>query len=706
MAEYLDAAGARARLRDTAPILDDAFDLLRFVAHGRQLSSLAEADAVDLAVRLHARRSEFTEYVELLDGLLREVGLYPYLFRDDLGARDLIALEAHRPIGASDLVLHRVQAEIYRAIMQGENLMVSAPTSFGKSALIDAVLASGRYVNVAIIVPTLALIDETRRRLHDLNLGYKVLTHQTQIWGQKNVLVVTQERLLDLDGLPALDFFVIDEFYKLDTRQDEERGTLLNSALQRLLRTDAQFLLLGPAVQSISPDIPGTFSARFVHTDFKTVAADVERIRVPEASKREALVELLDNLTGPSLVYCRSPRRVRDVCLWQLTNRSGDDVDGSVLEAADWLERNFHPDWYVPAALRRGIGVHHARLPRSISQWMVRAFNDGQLAQLVCTSTLIEGVNTRAKNVVILDNRIGQAAYDYFTFNNISGRSGRMFQHFVGRVVMFHDPPDPELPVVDIPVLTQSDNANTSLLLQLPEDELTSSSRQRLGDVVGQDLIAPSLLADNVGVEPENQLAFARRVAADRGLATQLAWTGEPTYDELRVLGQLILDSLKRQKGRVAGVSSGAQLAFFISRLRSAGGDLDELVLQRLGQEAVDDAVENTLEFLRYWPGHNLPRFLRVADSLQKAVLPRLGIRPGDYTYFAGRCEDLFLPRYFSNLEEYGIPAQLVLKLDGLLSPASSLDDLLSQLSALDSEVLPLDSFERGLFLNARSYFA
>jgi len=34
---------------------------------------------------------------------------------------------------------------------------------------------------------------------------------------------MTQERLLEIDEMPQLDFFVVDEFYKLDPAHSDER---------------------------------------------------------------------------------------------------------------------------------------------------------------------------------------------------------------------------------------------------------------------------------------------------------------------------------------------------------------------------------------------------------------------------------------------------------------------------------------------------
>src|SRR5262249_15739777 len=153
------------------------------------------------------------------------------------------------------------------------------------------------------------------------------------------------------------------------------------------------------------------------------------------------LVRLCREMDDLTLIYCRSPKRVRDVAEWLID----EDIAGSpvgVESAVNWMGREYHPEWLAPKALQRGIAMHHGRMPRALSQYMVRTFNEARCRFLVCTSTLIEGVNTNAKNVVVFDNTIARRKFDYFTFNNIRGRSGRMFEHFVGRVFLFHEPPE------------------------------------------------------------------------------------------------------------------------------------------------------------------------------------------------------------------------------------------------------------------------
>ena len=101
-------------------------------------------------------------------------------------------------------------------------------------------------------------------------------------------------------------------------------------------------------------------------------------------------------MLGPgTLIYCRSPKRTREVARRSIEHNvgGGKDLDS----AADWIADTYHPDWIVGRALRRGIGIHHGSMPRALGHHIVRLFNEGRLAYLLVTSTLIEGVNTTAK---------------------------------------------------------------------------------------------------------------------------------------------------------------------------------------------------------------------------------------------------------------------------------------------------------------------
>lgn len=68
-------------------------------------------------------------------------------------------------VGRQLAILHREQSTVLARLQKGKSIAVSAPTSFGKSFIIDAFIAAKHPDTVVIIVPTIALMDETRRRL-------------------------------------------------------------------------------------------------------------------------------------------------------------------------------------------------------------------------------------------------------------------------------------------------------------------------------------------------------------------------------------------------------------------------------------------------------------------------------------------------------------------------------------------------------------
>lgn len=52
-------------------------------------------------------------------------------------------------------------------------------------------------------------------------------------------------------------------------------------------------------------------------------------------------------------------------------------------------------------------------MPKHITVSTIKYFNDQKLKFLFCTNTIIEGVNTSAKNVIYYDSKIGTRDVDY-----------------------------------------------------------------------------------------------------------------------------------------------------------------------------------------------------------------------------------------------------------------------------------------------------
>lgn len=81
--------------------------------------------------------------------------------------------------------------------------------------------------------------------------------------------------------------------------------------------------------------------------------------------------------------------------------------------------------------------------------------NQYQRPFLFCTNTIIEGVNTSAKNVIYYDNRIGSKNVDYFDYLNIRDRARRPMEHDVGKIINLKKPPEVEKTGIDFPFLNR-----------------------------------------------------------------------------------------------------------------------------------------------------------------------------------------------------------------------------------------------------------
>jgi hypothetical protein len=683
-------------------LLQDAADLY---AEASSPEDIAAAREVIIQCREHRDLVDSSTQAAI-DALVRELGLFPYLSdADALTERDLLMREMLRVQGLADtdIVLHAAQAAVYSRLLAGDNVILSAPTSFGKSLIIDAVLASGRYDNVLVVVPTLALIDEIRRRLAVRRTGHKVITHPTQPHAERNVFVLTGERVLETEDLPPLDLFVLDEFYKLSDR--DERAQILNQVFYEMRRNGVQYYLLGPNVEGLSDAVPTALQKEFHRSEETTVALRFHDVPV-KGSKEGTLAELCHGLGDLTLVYCQSPDRAHKTARDLLEAGLGDH-EPSLDSAADWVAEHFHPEWVVVDALRNGIGIHHGQLPRALGQFMVKAFEQGRLKLLIATGTLIEGVNTHARHVVVYDQRRpGNKKMNAFTFRNISGRCGRMFHHFSGDVWLFGKPPEKDLPSVDIPILSQSDEAPPSLLQHVADEDLTERSRDRLEPFQGQSELSDKILRANVGLDLAGQLELARVLRANpQKFHWALKFTQTPTYDQLHEVCKLLWKYLGGASALASSYSkTPLQLTRQLMNFSIVGTTkalIDEAVEQK-EQPDVDKLVKDVCGFVRNIAGYSFPVRLRALDRIQSEVFTSLGLPPGEYTSYISRVEGLFLETPLVALDEYGVPPELAKKLRETLKPDGDLDAVLRRLQKVKPDDSPLTPFESELLLYAQ----
>ena len=648
-------------------------------------------------------------YSPLINHLIRATGLFPYLDPDTSNWQDRFIFESFKvDIGEeTSRTLHREQSRVLKDLLDGVNLAISAPTSFGKSLIIDAYIAIKKPINVLILVPTIALTDETRRRLGKKFSGeYKIVTTSEVELGEKNILIFPQERAIHYhDKLETLDLLVVDEFYKASQDFDKERSPALLKAMMKLGVKASQKYYLAPNISQLIPSL-FTRDMQFLSMDFNTVFLkkyELYEAIETDAQKNDALLRILGKQETKSLIYAGTYPNVASVSNLLIEKIEKIEKKHSKLLSAfsSWLSENYHPDWKLTALVARGIGVHTGQLHRSLSQIQVRLFEEkqGGLQTLVSTSSIIEGVNTSAENVIVWSNKNGPLKLNDFTYRNIIGRGGRMFKHFVGRIYILAKPPSPTV---------------TPLELTIPDKLLANMDDEKYTKELTKEQLA-KLLQYNLGME-----RIFGRESFDRLKSEGLLNSGDTVL--IAAIASAISSNERIWRGlarlnNFSNTKSWSSILYDVMKLVPAGWDVPHgkfaefinvislnwtlSIPELLDQFSKNDVTIEEFFKMERSATYKLTALLNDVNIIQMEIFPAHNI---DISPFIARLSKAFLPSCVMDLEEYGLPRMLTRKIHaaGLvnfeseeLALHSALDLLRGMQSEIFERVKDFDSFDK-----------
>lgn len=671
------------------------------------LSQKKDAKARDELIKiLDYFERENIEYDQVLNHLIRQVGLYPYLQLETAAWQDRFVYEAFKvDVGAdTPLTLHREQSSVLSKLISGHNLAVSAPTSFGKSFIVDSFISIKRPKNIVIIVPTIALTDETRRRLHNkFSDQYKIITTTDVALGEKNIFIFPQERSIHyVDKIDELDILVIDEFYKASPSFDKERSPSLLKAIMKLGERAKQRYFLAPNISSINESM-FTRGMEFIHIDFNTVFLEkhdlYKEILGDENKKSDALLDILRNNQGKTLIYAGTYSNIDKV-----SNLLIDNCELTTSKKLKWFEEwltvNYDRNWHLTNLVKRGCGIHNGQLHRSLSQIQIRLFEESDgLKSIVSTSSIIEGVNTSTENVIIWRNRNGSSRLNDFTYKNIIGRGGRMFKHFVGKIYILEPPPE---------------STETQLELEFPDELLGEVNEQEFKKELTKEQIAKiisfkqemtSILGDATYKKLQAEGSFE---SANSMLIRDIAVDITENMDEWKGLGYLNstnVNNWDRLLYKVINLQPGAwgiEYSKFVGFIKILSNNWASTIPELLYQlDDLDIGVDDFFKLERN-ATYKFAALLNDINSIQKEVL--LG-QETDISPFISSISHAFLPPVVYQLEEYGLPRMIAKKMQayGVLNFEDSdlhLHDAISRLSGITfngvvEQVPILDEFDK-----------
>ncbi|WP_103864820.1 DEAD/DEAH box helicase [Aquimarina sp. I32.4] len=654
---------------------------------------------------------------EIWTDLVEAAGFYPYLekSKDQFSLFNIsgaLRKELQLSSNLSNKYFHDDQFKLLGFLHSDKNVVVSAPTSFGKSLLIEEIVASKKHTNIVIIQPTLALLDETRRKLLNYKDDYKLIirTSQESVTDRGNIFLFTAERVNEYQNFPKVDFLVIDEFYKLSGVRDDERSSSLNNAFHFLLKSfNPKFYLLGPNIDGISPGFIKKYNAVFFKSDYSLVdsrSVDIYSDHDGEfgsrgkkaINKERVLFDLLRSQqlsNEQTIIYCSSPGRVRKMSkkFTEYLIEKSKPVSIEKYPLTEWVQKNVSEDWSLLKNLNYNIGIHDGALQKHITSSIIDYFNNGQLKYLFCTSTIIEGVNTSAKNIIYYDEHKGlkpnggPKKVDFFDYSNIKGRAGRMMEHYVGKIYNFNPPPPNEKIIVDIPFFQQNP-IKDEVLIQLDKDELLEPNSPQNIAIGKIPEIERAIIKKN-GVKVHGQKTIFDILRTDIGTNYELiSWTGKPKYKQLSYVLKLAWDNLlvEGETVRPMTLSKLVKMTFdygieqkisvLIANDYTYKRGLDNL--KKLSDSDVRDlAIQETFQIIKHWFQYKIPKWLSVINEIQRFICGEFGFRPGNYTYYSNLIENDFLRENLTILAEYGIPSSAIKKIQDRIPESINQDDVL-----------------------------
>ena len=365
---------------------------------------------------------------------------------------------------------------------QNVDSLIVAPTSYGKSEMMISKVVENLGKRVCIIVPSKALLSQTKRRLLDnhqiASEAKRVITHPEMYRPEDKtfIAVFTQERLLRLmqkDSGFFLDVLLIDEAHNL--LEKGERGDLLLQALliskHRNSNIELKFYtpFIATAESLETPYASYSLTSQHVREYIKMEryfiydARDTKRFTFYDqfidkhididSQATDEFDFIQKHKAVKNIVYLNKPRDVEDVAV-KLSERFttisfSDGAEADFKQAYQAIADFLHPDYKLLSCLKRGVIYHHGKIPEIIRLYIEDVYSKHPAVSCIVTSsTLLEGVNIPAEKMFLLSTKRGRSLLTRSAFKNLTGRICRfreIFSETAGHLRML----EPEIYVVN-----------------------------------------------------------------------------------------------------------------------------------------------------------------------------------------------------------------------------------------------------------------
>ena len=409
-------------------------------------------------------------------------------------------------INESKFLLTAFQKDVWRKMSQLKLLGISAPTSAGKSYIIllkciDLLARNGG--NVIYIVPTLSLIAQVsadfKRMLDLFKLNDYVITttfNASDDNSGNRIYILTQEKALAAFGQIEVPFnniraLVVDEVQNLErvSNEDDQRAKTLYDTLIELRYTCQPELTIisGPRIdglKALGTDIFQEENSDESKTKDSPVASFT--YAVSKRSNKYYFRQYCDILDTPNSLQIKNDTLIKGYgkslykddfieYLFKIVSNLGADSVNLLFSPTTSQARNtavklaalnsnlppkhekreslvryikdtVHENYDMCSTIPKGYVYHHGKTPSHVRAVLETAIKDKVVNNVVCTTTLMQGVNLPAQNVIMRNPYLSIKTRDGlkpkltdYEIANLRGRAGRLLKDFIGRTFVLEE---------------------------------------------------------------------------------------------------------------------------------------------------------------------------------------------------------------------------------------------------------------------------
>lgn len=308
------------------------------------------------------------------------------------------------------ITLNYGQKTFLEKLTSEDNYSLSMPTSFGKSFLVreaTKIIIEKTDYKVVLIVPTLALLYEYSNALSK--------SKPTTIPNYKNKLnLLTQERA-SYFSFTKKHFVIIDEAY--ESSDDGERSVITAKIIKKAVDQGARVKMLSPNLLEPLEIIPEPIKNKFQGFAINTTLTSREVISVNSFDEIDKTI-FKENKT----IIIESKDKMINLALKISDFKTIKNICNVLIDK--FLVENYSEHFIFIKLLKNGIGIHHGDMPKDIRCVTELLFKNSIIDILIANTTITQGVNLNANNLILNSKGTKARASDFYC-RNLIGRVGR-----------------------------------------------------------------------------------------------------------------------------------------------------------------------------------------------------------------------------------------------------------------------------------------